>query len=310
MVVTGISGVHDDMRAVEVQVSQTATRRAAGTSAGSHITLLNGFRLQCGGRTVRVPLSTQRVLAFLALHDCDLLRAHVANVLWPDTSEQRAAANLRSALWRLGGYRLAFTESNARILCLAATVDVDVRQMEQLSLRILDQTSYEATEAESLIRSGELLPGFYDEWLLAERERLRQLRLHALEALCERWTAIGRYSGAIAAGLAAVAGEPLRESAQLILIKAYVAEGNRAEAVRQFERYRDVLRAELGLEPSPELQSDLVFPTSTAPMRTPTGKTQRRGRDLPLVAVTWLSPVMHLCGDYLADFTAPVSPWW
>jgi DNA-binding SARP family transcriptional activator len=182
--------------------------------------------------------------------------------------------------------------------------------MEQLSLQILNQPFHEATDVEALVRSGELLPGFYDEWLLTERERLRQLRLHALEALCERLTAVGRYSAAIAAGLAAVAGEPLRESAQWILMKAYVAEGNRAEAIRQFERYRNVLRAELSLEPSTELQSDLAFPTSTEAMRAPADKTQRGGRIRPISALAWLMPVVNLWGHHLVDVTAQVSPWW
>jgi len=63
--------------------------------------------------------------------------------------------------------------------------------------------------------SSELLPACYDDWVLAERERFRQLRLHALEALCERLTASRRYGEAIDAGLAAVCAESLRESSQL-----------------------------------------------------------------------------------------------
>jgi DNA-binding SARP family transcriptional activator len=297
------------MRDVGVQESQTATRNEATTSPVAHITLLHGFRLQCRGRTVRIPLSPQRVLAFLALHDRDLLRTYVATVLWPDTSEARAGANLRSALWRLGGYRLTLIESNAQMLCLSPRVDVDVRHMERISWQILNQLFQDPTEVEVLVRSGELLPGFYDEWVLAERERLRQVRLHALEALCERLTAAGRYSAAIAAGLAAVAGEPLRESAQWVLIKAYLAEGNRGEAIRQFECYRNVLRAELNLEPSTELQSDLAFPTSTAAMTASADGTQV-GPKRMLSSLAWLISVMNLWGHHLVDVTAPVSPWW
>jgi DNA-binding SARP family transcriptional activator len=246
---------------------------------------MNGFRLHCDGRIVRVPVTTQRVLAFLATHDGDLLRTHVANVLWPDTSEERAAANLRSALWKLGTDRLAVTESTARILALSSNVVVDVLEMERSARHILSSTVDETLEGELLTRSGELLPGFYDDWLVAERERLHQLRLHALEALCERWTACGSYSQAVAAGLAAVAGEPLRESAQAILIKAFLAEGNPAEAIRQFQRYRHSLRVELDLDPSQELRS--VLARSTEALQDPVSNPpHRKSRRLPGAAYT------------------------
>jgi DNA-binding SARP family transcriptional activator len=104
-----------------------------------------------------------------------------------------------------------------------------------------------------------LLPACYDEWVLTERERFRQLRLHALEALCDRLTARGRYGEAIDAGLAAVCAEPLRESGHRAVIKAHLAEGNNAEARRQYETYRKVLRDELGVEPSPGLR-DMTIP--------------------------------------------------
>jgi DNA-binding SARP family transcriptional activator len=87
--------------------------------------------------------------------------------------------------------------------------------------------------------------------VLLERERFRQLRLHALERLCDRLTAQGRFAEATEAGLAAVAGEPLRESAHRALIRAYLAEGNPGEAVGQYERLRALLRDELGVSPSP-----------------------------------------------------------
>ena len=105
--------------------------------------------------------------------------------------------------------------------------------------------------------SGDLLPDWDDEWVLLERERFRQIRLHALERSCELLMASGRLTEAIDAGLAALAAEPLRESAHRVLIRAHLAEGNRFEALRQFERYRDLMRSELGLAPSVEI-ADLI----------------------------------------------------
>jgi DNA-binding SARP family transcriptional activator len=96
--------------------------------------------------------------------------------------------------------------------------------------------------------------GWYDDWVLSEAEDWRQLRLHALEALADRLTAIGRWGEAADAAGAAVRAEPLRESANAALIRVHLAEGNQSEAVRQFDRYRALLDAELGLEPTPRLR--------------------------------------------------------
>jgi DNA-binding SARP family transcriptional activator len=89
--------------------------------------------------------------------------------------------------------------------------------------------------------------------VVVERERFRQLRLHGLESLCGRLTKSRIFAAAVEAGLAAVAAERLRESGQRVLIEAHLAEGNTVEALRQYRRFRALLRAELGLEPSPDL---------------------------------------------------------
>jgi DNA-binding SARP family transcriptional activator len=113
------------------------------------------------------------------------------------------------------------------------------------------------TDLECGTLTRDLLAGWYEDWVLIERERFRQLRLHALEAICERLVALGRFGEAVEAGLAAVAGEPLRESAHRALIQAYLAEGNPWEGVRQFRSYAQLLREELGAETSPMMR-DLV----------------------------------------------------
>ena len=92
-----------------------------------------------------------------------------------------------------------------------------------------------------------------DDWALIERERCRQLRLNALEELCACLTTDGRTREAVVAGVAAVAGEPLRESAHDVLIRAHLAAGNAGEALREFRLYRALLRDALGLSPSPRL---------------------------------------------------------
>ena len=110
----------------------------------------------------------------------------------------------------------------------------------------------------------DLLPGWYDDWALLERERIRQRLLHALEALSCQLVRAGRFAEAVEAAMMAVTAEPLRESAQRVLIQAHLAEGNWVEGRRTFEAYRDMLEHELGVQPEPELAAMLRRPV-TAP---------------------------------------------
>ena len=100
-----------------------------------------------------------------------------------------------------------------------------------------DPEDAEATEPHTSQLEGDLLPDWYDDWLMIERERLRQLRVHALEHLAERAVREGRFGHAIDCSLAAIAADPLRESAHRILIRAYLAEGNSSAGLRQYREY-------------------------------------------------------------------------
>ena len=97
----------------------------------------------------------------------------------------------------------------------------------------------------------DLLSDWNEDWVLIERERFRQARLHALEALCDRYSEAGLMMPTIQAGLAAVTADPFRESAHRALIsRAHLREGNRSEALRQYSSYRRMLDEELGIEPA------------------------------------------------------------
>jgi DNA-binding SARP family transcriptional activator len=217
--------------------------------------LLKGFEVMRDGESVPLTLSSQRVVAFLALQERAVPRSYVAGTLWVDSSEAHSSANLRSCLWRIGCVTRDLVEVGKRELQLAPNVVVDVREVARFAHAQLSEA--EPRDAASLHDHSlldDLLPGWYEDWVLLERERLRQLCLHALERLCARLTAQGQYAEAIEAGLAAVRSEPIRESAHRVLIAAHLAEGNRAEARRQYRAYERVLRQELGLAPSPELR--------------------------------------------------------
>jgi DNA-binding SARP family transcriptional activator len=224
------------------------------------LSLLGGFELHCAGRHVAVARGGQRLLALLALQGRPLERLWVAGTLWLDATEERAGASLRSALWRLpqpGG--AAVVEASATHLRLAGDLAVDVRELAARARGLEAPAGRADPDPEPSSLAGDLLPDWYEDWVLLERERYRQLRLHALEALCARLTEAGRFGAAVQAGLAAVAGEPLRESAHRTLIRAHLAEGNPGEAVRQYHLYRRLPADELAIAPSAAIRG-LVEP--------------------------------------------------
>ena len=216
--------------------------------------LLRGFELRDGSRVVTLPMSAQRLAAFLALHDRPIQRLHVAGTLWIDSTEEQANASLRTALWRLRRAGPATVDATSTHVALSPSVPVDVAETARRARRILDGGASDGDDLRQLAGAGELLPDWYDDWVVIERERLRQLCVHALERISTDATAEGRFAQAAEAGLAAVSFEPLRESAHRVVIEAHLAEGNASDAIRQYRLFERLLSDRLGLSPSPRMQ--------------------------------------------------------
>jgi DNA-binding SARP family transcriptional activator len=214
------------------------------------VTLLNSFGLTCDGAPVQLPLHVQRLVTFVALHPRPLLRPYVAGSLWPHTFDERACANLRSVLWRLHSAGLGVIEAGDHQLRLGAEVRVDLHDAQLLARRVLDGDCDEVLDLDPSLLAHDLLPDWYDDWVIVERECFRQLRLQALDALCDRLLTAGRLREALKAGLSSMAGEPLRESAHRALIRVHLAYGNAGEAINQYRFCRRLLRERLGIEPS------------------------------------------------------------
>lgn len=222
--------------------------------AGTYIGLLDSFEAYHGGEPVRLPMSAQRVIAFLAIRSHPMLRLHVAGSLWLDSPEERAFANLRSALWRIHRSGLVVVDSSGGTLRLADGVRVDLHEATALAHRLIGSVPMGAGgDVDWLPLAGEVLPDWDDDWALVEREHFRNLSLQALESLCENLTAQGRLRQALEVGLAAFAREPLRESAHRLIVRIYLADGNPFDAIRQFRLYRDLVRSRLGIEPSAQM---------------------------------------------------------
>jgi DNA-binding SARP family transcriptional activator len=239
----GLGALRDDDRDV-------AARGQVG------LRVLSGFEVWVGDQHVPVTSNVERLLGLLAVRRRPQNRLSVASTLWMDTTEIRATANLRTALWKARQVLGGFIEVQGNHLALSPRVDVDLTAVLTTAHRLLDGDAELCPEdLDTGLLSGELLPGWDEEWILYERERLRQLCIHALEALCRRLSEAGQGGRAVDAGLAAVASEPLRESAQQALIAAHLAEGNVSEARRQYQAYRTLLWDSLGIEPSDALRS-------------------------------------------------------
>jgi DNA-binding SARP family transcriptional activator len=238
-------------------------------SGGSHpaaafqLSLTDEFALTSEGRVVGLPHSVERVVAYLGLRLQPVHRAKLAGVLWPDAPGGRAARSLRTALWRLGRGGVPIVDHHEGRVALSPCVQVDVVGLFDLCHRLIELPDDPALEqSRVLVDHGELLPDWDDEWVVADRERFRILRLQALESAAATLIDRGELGRAVEAALAAALSDPLRESARRLLIRVHLAEGNVASALQAFEEYRALLDLEVGVEPSSAMQA--LFGSSTA----------------------------------------------
>jgi len=214
--------------------------------------LLGGFGLEVDGRRVEMTPAAQRLLAFVALTPRGVDRSYTAFQLWPEQSEERAKANLRSTLWRLSKAPADLIAATKTHLRLCPWVWVDVRHgLADLAAAGADAFVAAALPYQAL--DSDLLPDWYDDWLMIERERLRQLRLGSLEEAARAATAAGRFARAVQLALATVSIDPLRESGHRLAIEAHLANGNRFDAHRQYDTYARLLRNQVGATPSSQL---------------------------------------------------------
>ncbi|WP_329453749.1 SARP family transcriptional regulator (plasmid) [Streptomyces sp. NBC_01724] len=214
--------------------------------------MLGQFRLELGTETVELCPNGQRLVAFLGLRG-RVSRTVLAGTLWPEVTEGHARGSLRTTLWKLPRSAPPLIGCCGDALLVTPTLRVDVRALTQTALGVVqeDGSPLHGLPPLGLLTGEDLLPGWDEDWVLLERERLRQLRLHALDALAAALVRQGRPALAMEAAWASVRAEPLRESAHRAVVSAHLAEDNVAEAVRHYEAFRRLLDEELGVAPSP-----------------------------------------------------------
>lgn len=266
---------------------------------GYYVQTFGGFGVSRDGTPLSLQPDVERLIAFLCLHPGRMPRVFVAASLWEDCDEHRALANLRSALWRLRRSDPDLVDADNHAVSLASDTASDIADVTARAELLWyghgassrDRPSTAAADASTGASppalpwaeriahldhtpfAHDFLPGWYEEWAVVERERMRQLRLHCLESIAEIHLADCRYAAAMQVLLVAITLDQLRESPRRQLMAVHLAEGNASEVVRQYDEYAALLDEELGLEPS------LAMKDLLSEARDPSCSRARRSRD-------------------------------
>ena len=214
-----------------------------------------------GCRLDKLPKKARALLAFLATQNGEAVsRERLADLLWPYQGSEQGRHSLRNCLLEL---RKALGRGAASDLaadfanCRVEDAIVDLDDFERLSR---SQDPRELQTAADLYR-GDLLADFYiasepfQEWLAAARDRALAAICDVLERLIALQDAAGDYEAAIQSGRRLVTLEPLSESGQRALMRAYARGGRRGEALRQYKNCVTTLQRELSVTPDEETQA-------------------------------------------------------
>ena len=229
------------------------------------ITLFGELKAQWGDRLVtRFPTAkTGALLAYLAYHPGRThLRETLVTLLWPDSTPEAGRNSLRQALASLrrqieppGIPTAGVLLADRTTVCLhTGAIETDVAAFET-ALQTAAQASTEEDRRACLTRAvalyqGPLLPGHYEEWVLTEQERLAALYLQAVRQLTGLWVRANDLGRALNYARLAVHADVLQEKAHYDLIRLYLAAGNPAAALRQYQDLERVLRERLGTLPA------------------------------------------------------------
>jgi DNA-binding SARP family transcriptional activator len=222
------------------------------------VRVLGSFTLLSDGVAVPLGVDSRRLVAYLAVHPRPQERAALAADLWPGVPAAAAQRLLTEAATAIGIPTLFSDGDLTGPLALAADVRVDLADALGLVRALPEIPAADSPDVGLL--SADILPGWTAAWIAVERERFRQLRLHALEERSLRLSAAGRHADAVALAEVAVHAAPSRESARRALIEAHLAQGNIAAAVAEYDAYEELLRSSVGGPTSNGL--DALFPPS------------------------------------------------
>jgi DNA-binding SARP family transcriptional activator len=224
-------------------------------------------------RPVRLCTQSRNLLAYLALaRGAPRSRNELSQALRDSGDEPARSGAISSALWRLrsaldappcAAGELIFKERDGQVgLRTDPRLAIDIEAFLQLVLPVLalplermDADAVERLRRGVALYVGDLLPGVHEDWVLREREKLRRHQLNALWRLVETSERDGDAAGAVRWAEAILEIDDLREDMHRELMRLYLRAGQRALALRQYERCRAILRRQLAIEPMQETQA-------------------------------------------------------
>ncbi len=227
------------------------------------IRLFGPVSVTMGAHTIEVAGRCADLLAYLALgRGRAVARSDLLEHVWADRGDDTRMGSFNTALWRL---RQRLRRAGDIVHCDGRTLSFNPALQVQVDLMTFE-SALAAAHAPDLstaqrrmrlrdaiaLRGEDLLTGMGQDWALRERERYRRNWLDALGWLMALSAEAGEHGQVIECGLAILAREPLREDVHRALMRAYVAAGQRATALLQFETCRALLRRELAIQPMPE----------------------------------------------------------
>ena len=224
--------------------------------------LLGGLRASCGDQTLE-KFQTQKtatLLAYLAFYPhCRHTREELIDILWPDAEPEAGRNRLSQALVWLRP-RLEFSQEMRGTVLRAdrrsvglnpQAIFVDVFAFEAAAKAGTEAAAPVASlEQAAALYSGELLPGYYEDWLLAERQRLLNLFLSVLQRLVLHYEQVEDWERALGHARGALTSDPLSEELHCTLMRLLSSSGQADAALRQFRELERVLGKELGEAPS------------------------------------------------------------
>ena len=223
------------------------------------IRLLGQFTVQVNGAPVELTARpAQSLLAYLLLNPVAHRRERLAGLLWPDSSEANARRNLRQALWQIR--RALGEQADALLLVDDVTIAFNTAINYWLDVESIAQPLEEAGTADDLMRAaaaytGELLPGFYDEWVQLERERLQAQFERKLTLLLERLVETQRWADILHWAERWIALGYTPEPAYRALMLAHAGLGDMASVAETYRRVVEALERDLDVEPSAQTRA-------------------------------------------------------
>jgi DNA-binding SARP family transcriptional activator len=234
--------------------------------------LLGDFRMRAssGPLITLAAKKSQAMLAYLGVRPAQLVsRDKMAALLWSSTAPEQARqslrqtlSSLRKELARISPQKLLVEDGDFLALD-SSLVDIDAATFETL---VTTGTDEALAQAVALYR-GDFLDGFlideerFDQWVIAERDRLHRLALKAHAQLLDRQAKSGSVDDAIATGQQSLRLDPLQEPVHRALMRLFMQSGDLANALHQYDILAKTLRRELSIEPDAEtkaLQQQIV----------------------------------------------------